>query len=55
MKKLIVYTHNPQDYFEGIEDDDLVSKRVAEIKDALQEIDEMTDGGYAAIIRSEDC
>lgn len=50
MKYTIVFTHNPQDFFEGIEPDDLIVVREATNEELEAEIVQMVDGGYKAIV-----
>ena len=53
MKYTIAFTHNPQDFFEGIEPDDLIVVREATNKELESEIVPMVDGGYKAIVFPE--
>ena len=50
MKYTIVFTHNPQDFFEGIEPDDLIVVREATNEELQSEIVPMVDVGYKAIV-----
>ena len=50
MTYTIVFTHNPQDFFEGIEPDDLIVVREATNEELELEIVPMVDGGYYAIV-----
>ena len=50
MKYTIVFTHNPQDFFECIEPDDLIVVREATNEELESEIVPMVDGGYKAIV-----
>lgn len=50
MKYTIVFTHNPQDFFEGIEPDDLIVVQEATNEELESEIVPMVDGGYKAIV-----
>ena len=50
MKYTIVFTHNPQDFFEGIEPDDLIVVREATNEELEAKIVPMVDGGYKAIV-----
>lgn len=50
MKYKVILTHNPQDFFEGIEPEDLTETRIAETAEDLAEILEKVYGGYKAII-----
>ena len=48
------FTHNPQDYFNGIEPDELVeTKTISDIFD-LAQVFEKVDDGYKAIIEQKD-
>ena len=53
MKYTIVFTHNPQDFFEGIEPDDLIVVRESTNEELEAEIVPMVDGGYKAIVFPE--
>lgn len=53
MKYTIVFTHNPQDFFEGIEPEDLIVVREATSEELVAEIVPMVDGGYKAIVSPE--
>ena len=53
MKYSIVFTHNPQDFFEGIDPDDLIVVREATNEELESEIVPMVDGGYKAIVFPE--
>ena len=53
MKYTIVFTHNPQDFFEGIEPDDLIVVREANKEELEAEIVPMVDWGYKAIVFQE--
>ena len=53
MKYAIVFTHNPQDFFEYIEPDDLIVVREATNEELESEIVPMVDGGYKAIVFQE--
>ena len=53
MKYTIVFTHNPQDFFEGIEPGDLIVVREATNEELEAEIVPMVDGGYKAIVFPE--
>ena len=50
MKYTIVFTHNPQDFFEGIEPEYLTVVREATNEELEAEIVPMVDGGYKAIV-----
>ena len=50
MKYTIVFTHNPQDFFEGIEPEDLIVVQEATNEELEAEIVPMVDGGYKAIV-----
>lgn len=50
MKVRMIRTHNPQDYFEGIEDPDL-SECTIEDLDLPEIISLPLDGGYCVILR----
>ena len=50
MKYTIVFTHNPQDFFEGIEPGDLIVVQEATNEELESEIVPMVDGGYKAIV-----
>ena len=50
MKYTIVFTHNPQDFFEGIEPEYLTVVREATNEELEAEIAPMVDGGYKAIV-----
>ena len=50
MKYTIVFTHNPQDFFEGIEPDDLIVVREVTNEELESEIVPMVDGGHKAIV-----
>lgn len=45
----VVYTHNPQEFFDGIEPEDLTEDHTVP-SDNLMEIFDMVDAGYKAII-----
>ena len=49
----VVFTHNPQDFFEGIEPDDLIVVREVTNEELESEIVPMVDGGYKAIVFPE--
>ena len=53
MKYTIVFTHNPQDFFERIDPDDLIVVRESTNKELESEIVPMVDGGYKAIVFPE--
>ena len=53
MKYTIVFTHNPQDFFEGIEPEDLIVVQEATSEELESEIVPMVDGGYKAIVFPE--
>lgn len=53
MKYTIVFTHNPQDFFEGIEPDDLIVVREATNEELEAEIVQMCADGYKAIVFHE--
>ena len=53
MKYTAVLTQNPQDFFEGIETDDLIVVREATNEELEAEIVPMVDGGYKAIVFPE--
>ena len=53
MKYTIVFTHNPQDFFEGIEQDDLKVVREVTNEELESEIVPMVDGEYKAIVFPE--
>ena len=53
MKYTIVFTHNPQDFFEGIEPEYLTVVREAAGEELEAEIVPMVDGGYKAIVFPE--
>ena len=53
MTYTIVFTHNPQDFFEGIEPYDLIVVREATSEELEAEILPMVDGGYKAIVFPE--
>ena len=50
MKYTVVFTHNPQDFFEGIEPDDLIVVREVTNEELESEIVPMVDEGYKAIV-----
>ena len=50
MQYTIVLTHHPQDFFGGIEPDDLIVVREATNEELEAEIVPMVDGGYKAIV-----
>ena len=50
MKYAIVFTHNPQDFFEGIEPEYLTVVREATNEKLEAEIVPMVDEGYKAIV-----
>ena len=50
MKYTIVFTHNPQDFFEGIDPDDLIVVREATNEELEAKIVPIVDGGYKAIV-----
>ena len=50
MKYTIVFTHNLQDFFEGIEPEDLTVVREAAGEELEAEIVPMVDEGYKAIV-----
>jgi len=56
MKYKVVLTHNPQDYFEGAEPDDLISEISFKRSEsgAFDTILAMIDGGYTAIITPDE-
>lgn len=53
MKYTIVFTHNPQDFFEGIEPEDFTVIKEATDEELEVEIVQMVDGGYKAIVFPE--
>ena len=54
MKYTIVFTHNPQDFFEGIEPEDLTVVREATNEELETEIAQMVAGGYKAVVFQND-
>lgn len=53
MKYTIVFTHNPQDYFEGIEPDELTVYRDVDTDELSLLIAPMCADGYKAIVFPE--
>ena len=53
MKYTIVFTHNPRDFYEGIDPDDLIVVREATNEELASEIVPTVDGGYKAIVFPE--
>ena len=53
MKYTIVFTHNPQDYFEGIEPDELTVYRDVDTDELSLLIAPMCADGYNAIVFPE--
>ena len=53
MKYTIVFTHNPQDYFEGIEPDELTVYREVDTDELSLLIAPMCADGYNAIVFPE--
>ena len=53
MKYTIVFTHNPQDFFEGIEPDDLTVYREVDADELSLSISTMCADGYNAIVFPE--
>lgn len=47
---IVLFTHNPQDYFNGYECPELVEVRAFQKEDFLREITQMVSDGYHAII-----
>ena len=50
MKYTIVFTHNPQDYFDGMEPEDLIVVREATNEELESESVSMVDGEYKASV-----
>ena len=53
MKYTIVFTHNPQDFFEGIEPEDLTVYREVDADELSLSISQMCVDGYKAIVFPE--
>ena len=55
MKYKVILTHNPQDYYEGIEDEELVEIRGFDLLtvEQIAFILHMVDEGYKAIFQQE--
>ena len=54
MRYRVILTHNPQDFFNGKEDPELVQEIIFSgifAGDVLKDVLKQVDGGYAAIIR----
>lgn len=50
MEYKVILTHNPQDFFEGIEPEDLTETVIIKSAEDLRPILDMVSGGYKAII-----
>ena len=50
MKFEIIGTHNPQDFYNGTEPNDLVKVFIADEYDLTEVIKELLNGGYQVII-----
>ena len=46
----VILTHNPQDFFEGVEPDELTLEFYPESDDDWANILRLVDGGYVAIV-----
>lgn len=50
MKFYVIGTHNPQDFFTGIEPDDLVEEKEANQENLAEIVTGLLSGGYKVII-----
>ena len=50
MKFYVIGTHNPQDFFTGIEPDDLVEEKEANQDNLAEIVTDLLNGGYKAIV-----
>lgn len=50
MKFEVVGTHNPQDFYNGTEPDELVKIFVADEEDLIETIQELLNNGYQVIV-----
>ena len=53
LKYTIVFTHNPQDFFEGIDPEDLTVYREVDADELSLSISQMCVDGYKAIVFPE--
>lgn len=50
MKFEVVGTHNPQDFYNGTEPNDLVKVFITDEEDLIETIQELLNGGYQVIV-----
>ena len=50
MKFEVVGTHNPQDFYNGAEPNDLVKVYITDEEDLIETIHELLNGGYQVIV-----
>ena len=50
MRFEVISTHNPQDFYNGIEPNDLVKVFITDEEDLIETIKELLNGGYQIIV-----
>lgn len=50
MKFIVIGTHNPQDFFDGFENDELVEEREANQENLAEIVTNLLNGGYVVIV-----